>query len=80
MERLRWCGWKPSASNQVRPIRWEPIGAPGQTDRVWRYLSFDPKKESDRMPKDAKKGFRDVTLPDLGRFLRLAKVGRGKSP
>ena len=42
---------------------WEPVGTPKPADRVWRFLSFDPKNEKDKMPKKEKKRFRDVTLP-----------------
>ena len=42
---------------------WEPIGSPAPADRVWRFMSFDPEKESDRLPKNEKKRFRNVTLP-----------------
>ena len=42
---------------------WEPIGSPAPADRVWRFMSFDPRKESGRLPKNEKKRFRNVTLP-----------------
>jgi len=42
---------------------WEPLGTPLPENRIWRFISFDPQKESDRKPKTEKKRFRDVTLP-----------------
>jgi len=44
---------------------WELIGAPAQHERVWRYFTFDPQTEEDRLPdKRERKRFRDVvTLP-----------------
>jgi alpha-galactosidase len=42
---------------------WEPIGTPKPRDRIWRFLSFDPHREADRLPRKEKKRFRDVTLP-----------------
>jgi len=42
---------------------WEPIGTPSSQDRTWRFMSFDPQKETDLLPKGEKKRFRDVTLP-----------------
>jgi len=42
---------------------WEPVGTPQPKDRVWRFMSFDPQRETDLLPKEEKKRFRDVTLP-----------------
>jgi len=42
---------------------WEPVGTPQPEDRIWRFISFDPHKETDLLPKEEKKRFRDVTLP-----------------
>ncbi len=42
---------------------WEPIGKPRPADRVWRFMSFDPPKKADQIPKNEKKRFRNVTLP-----------------
>jgi len=42
---------------------WEPVGTPQPEDRIWRFMSFDPRKETDLLPKEEKKRFRDVTLP-----------------
>ncbi len=42
---------------------WEPVGTPQPKDRIWRFMSFDPHKETDLLPKEEKKRFRDVTLP-----------------
>ncbi|MBL7039616.1 MAG: hypothetical protein ISR77_13355 [Pirellulaceae bacterium] len=42
---------------------WEPIGTPRPADRVWRFMSFDPQKKEDQLPKTEKKRFRNVMLP-----------------
>jgi len=42
---------------------WQPVGTPKPEDRTWRFISFDPPKEADLLPKTEKKRFRDVTLP-----------------
>jgi alpha-galactosidase len=43
---------------------WEPVGRPSPEGRVWRYTSFDPQEEKDKMhDKRERKRFRDVTLP-----------------
>jgi hypothetical protein len=72
---------KPDASGPG----WEPVGTPKPEDRIWRFLSFDPQKEADLMPKDQKKRFRDVTLPaGLEQWYTPgfddSKWSRGKAP
>jgi alpha-galactosidase len=43
---------------------WEPVGRPSPERRVWRYTSFDPQEENDKMHnKRERKRFRDVILP-----------------
>ena len=42
---------------------WEPVGTPRPHDRTWCFMSFDPQKKADLLPKEEKKRFRDVTLP-----------------
>jgi hypothetical protein len=42
---------------------WQPVGSPRPEDRIWRFISFDPEKETELLPKAEKKRFRDVTLP-----------------
>jgi len=64
---------------------WEPVGTPRPADRVWRFVSFDPQKKADEMPKDQKKRFRDVTLPaGLEQWYKPgfddSKWNRGKAP
>jgi alpha-galactosidase len=72
---------KPEASGPG----WEPVGKPLPEDRVWRFISFDPQKDADLMPKDQKKRFRDVTLPaGLEQWYMPgfddSKWGRGEAP
>jgi len=43
---------------------WEPIGTPRPQDRTWRFISFDPQKQEDLLPKKEKKRYRIVALPD----------------
>ena len=43
---------------------WEPIGTPGPQNRTWRFISFDPRKEEDLLPREEKKRYRIVALPD----------------
>ena len=43
---------------------WEPIGTPGPQDRTWRFISFDPQKQEDLLPKEEKKRYRIIALPD----------------
>jgi hypothetical protein len=43
---------------------WQPIGAPDPEDRVWRFASFDPQTEKDRLHPREKKRFRSIQLPD----------------
>ena len=43
---------------------WQPVGRPVPEERVWRYVTFDPQNEKDRMhDKRERKRFRDVALP-----------------
>jgi hypothetical protein len=43
---------------------WQPVGAPNPEDRVWRFVSFDPQTEKDRLHPREKKRFRNIQLPD----------------
>ncbi|MFZ9938016.1 MAG: DUF6288 domain-containing protein [Luteolibacter sp.] len=43
---------------------WQPVGKVKPAERVWRFISFDPQTEADRMPLREKKRFRDIRLPD----------------
>lgn len=42
---------------------WQAIGTPEPSKRVWRYYSFNPLTEKDRLHPRVSKRFRDVTLP-----------------
>ncbi|MHC4248246.1 MAG: sialate O-acetylesterase [Planctomycetota bacterium] len=42
---------------------WQAIGRPEPEERTWRYVSFDVRKESEKMPRSEGKRFRDVALP-----------------
>ncbi len=42
---------------------WDVLGSPAQAERTWRFISFDPVREQDRMPAGDAKRFRDVPLP-----------------
>jgi len=42
---------------------WNAIGKPAPEERTWRHVSFDARKESEKMPKREGKRFRDVGLP-----------------
>jgi len=42
---------------------WKPIGKIPPAERVWRFTSFDPITEKDRMHTREKKRFRDIELP-----------------
>ncbi|MCF7733852.1 MAG: DUF6288 domain-containing protein [Akkermansiaceae bacterium] len=49
-----------------KPIKgWRPVGSPPPPDRAWRYLSFDPLTEKDRLhPRiGPPKRLREVTMP-----------------
>ena len=47
-----------------KPISgWQAIGRPQPTERVWRYHSFDPLREKDKLHPRVGKRFRDITLP-----------------
>ena len=43
---------------------WQPVGTPRLEDRIWRFRSFDPQVEKDRMHPREKKRFRIIELPD----------------
>lgn len=48
---------------------WDAIGRPPLEERTWRFTSFDPQKDDDRMTEPGPKRFRDVSLPDgLGKW------------
>lgn len=42
---------------------WLPAGSPKPEERIWRFTSFDPQAEKDKMHPREKKRFRDVQLP-----------------
>jgi hypothetical protein len=43
---------------------WQPVGRPVPEKRVWRYTTFDPQNQKDKMQdKRERKRFRDVALP-----------------
>ena len=42
---------------------WQAVGSPTPTERIWRYHSFDPPTEKDKLHPRVEKRFRDVTLP-----------------
>lgn len=43
---------------------WQDIGSPGREERVWKYTSFHPTKEKDKLPKRDGRRFRKVDLPE----------------
>jgi hypothetical protein len=43
---------------------WKPLGKVPPAERTWRFVSFDPLTEKDRMHPREKKRFRDIQLPD----------------
>ena len=43
---------------------WKPIGRPVPEDRTWRFVSFDPQQEKDKLKAYTARRFRDVTLSD----------------
>ena len=43
---------------------WKPLGKVPLAERGWRFVSFDPLTEMDRMHPREKKRFRDIQLPD----------------
>jgi hypothetical protein len=43
---------------------WKPLGKVATAERIWRFASFDPLTEQDRMPTREKKRFRDIQLPE----------------
>jgi len=47
-----------------RPVAgWAPLGKVAPADRIWRFMSFDPLAEEDRLHPREKKRFRDIRLP-----------------
>lgn len=47
-----------------RPVAgWRPVGTPKPEERIWRFTSFDPQAEKDKMHPREKKRFRNVQLP-----------------
>jgi len=42
---------------------WLPVGTPKPDERIWRFTSFDPQVEKDRLHPREKKRFRNVQLP-----------------
>jgi hypothetical protein len=48
-----------------KPIAgWKPLGKVAPAERIWRFMSFDPLTEKDRMHPREKRRFRDIQLPD----------------
>jgi hypothetical protein len=48
-----------------KPIAgWHPIGTPKPEERIWRFTSFDPQVEKDKVHPREKKRFRNIQLPD----------------
>ncbi len=43
---------------------WTPLGRVKPADRMWRFTSFDPQREKDRLHPREKKRFRDIQPPD----------------
>jgi hypothetical protein len=43
---------------------WKPLGKVPPAERVWRFVSFDPKTEQDRLHPREKRRFRDIELPE----------------
>jgi hypothetical protein len=43
---------------------WKPLGKVPPADRNWRFMSFDPLTEKDRMHPREKRRFRDIQLPE----------------
>jgi len=44
-------------------VGWKAIGKKKPEECTWRYLSFGPLQEKDKMPRSENKRFRDVALP-----------------
>jgi hypothetical protein len=42
---------------------WKPLGKVPPAERIWRFVSFDPLTEKDRLHPREKKRFRDIELP-----------------
>lgn len=45
-------------------VGWQPLGKLPPAQRVWRFTSFDPLTEKDRMHPRESKRFRDIQLPE----------------
>jgi len=43
---------------------WKPLGKVPPAERTWRFISFDPLTEKDRVHPREKRRFRDIQLPD----------------
>ncbi|MFO7820447.1 MAG: DUF6288 domain-containing protein [Lentisphaeria bacterium] len=43
---------------------WQVLGSPAPAERTWRFVSVDPTKEDEKMRRQDRKRFRDITLPD----------------
>lgn len=43
---------------------WKPLGKVPPAERTWRFVSFDPLTEKDRLHPREKRRFRDIALPD----------------
>jgi len=42
---------------------WQPVGTPKTEERIWRFKSFDPQIEKDKLHEREKKRFRNIQLP-----------------
>jgi hypothetical protein len=42
---------------------WKPVGTPPRAEQVWRFTSFDPLTEKDRLHPREGRRFRDIELP-----------------
>lgn len=45
-------------------VGWKPLGKVPPAERTWRFVSFDPLIEKDRLHPREKRRFRDIQLPD----------------
>lgn len=43
---------------------WQAVGEPAPDQRTWRYVSFDPLRDQDKLDLKQQRRFRDVQLPD----------------
>lgn len=51
-------------SRLKKPVAgWQTIGRPAPSDRVWRYMSFNPPETKDQLEPRETRRFRDVALP-----------------